>query len=74
MAKDDKVVATQQEVHAVMDTVAKLGKDFARLNERMRKLESNIGNAHADISKIRAVSEKIVERFSAIKKIRLPKQ
>ena len=67
MEKIDK--DESNDVHAIKDELSKLGKEFSRFNERLRKLEAHIGQAHKDVSDIRATTEKIVARFGKIKKL-----
>ncbi len=57
----------QNLTHAVHDELAKLGKEFARFNERIRKLESHSKRINDDIAAVRAVSEKISARFASLK-------
>lgn len=70
MAGKEKETKVQRETHAVYDELAKLGKDFARFNERLRRLEAHSNKINEDIADVRAASEKISARFSAIKKVK----
>lgn len=70
MADKEKDTKVHRETHAVYDELAKLGKDFSRFNERLRKLEAHSNRINEDIADVRAVSEKISTRFSALKKLK----
>ena len=66
-----KDVATREQVHIIKDELGKLGKDFARFDERMRKLADHIRQAHEDAEKVRISSDKISKRFSEIERVEL---
>ena len=66
-----KDVETRRQVHVIKDELGKLGKDFGRFEERMRKLANHIRQAHQDAEEVRISSDKIVRRFGQIEKVEL---
>jgi DNA recombination protein RmuC len=66
-----KDVATREQVHIIKDELAKLGKDFSRFDQRMRKLADHIRQAHEDAQDVRVSSEKITRRFTQIERVEL---
>ncbi|MCU0869823.1 MAG: DNA recombination protein RmuC [Burkholderiales bacterium] len=66
-----KDVETRKQVHLIKDELAKLGKDFGRFDERMRKLATHIKQAHDDAEQVRTSSDKIVKRFNQIERVEL---
>lgn len=66
-----KDVETRRQVHVIKDELAKLGKDFGRFDERMRKLAAHIRQAHEDADSVQVSSEKIVRRFRQIERVDL---
>ncbi|MEX0959411.1 MAG: DNA recombination protein RmuC [Burkholderiales bacterium] len=66
-----KDVATREQVHIIKDELGKLGKDFSRFDERMRKLADHIRQAHEDAQKVQISSDKITRRFTQIERVEL---
>ena len=66
-----KDVATREQVHIIKDELSKLGKDFARFDQRMKKLADHIRMAHQDAEEVRVSSDKITRRFSQIERVEL---
>ena len=66
-----KDVETRRQVHVIKDELAKLGKDFARFDVRMRKLADHIRQAHDDAQQVQISSDKIVRRFTQIERVEL---
>lgn len=66
-----KDVATREQVHIIKDELGKLGKDFSRFDERMRKLADHIRLAHKDAEEVRVSSDKITRRFNQIERVEL---
>ena len=66
-----KDVATREQVHIIKDELSKLGKDFARFDQRMRKLADHIRQAHDDAQQVQISSDKISKRFSQIERVEL---
>jgi len=70
MAESKQDLKLRREIHVVQDEIAKLGKEFARFNERVRKLAANIQQTHEDVLQVQISSEKIAKRFNEIKRIK----
>lgn len=66
-----KDVATREQVHIIKDELGKLGKDFSRFDERMRKLADHIRQAHEDAQQVRVSSDKISRRFHQIERVEI---
>ena len=66
-----KDVATREQVHIIKDELGKLGKDFSRFDERMRKLADHIRLAHKDAEEVRVSSNKITRRFNQIERVEI---
>lgn len=64
-------VATREQVHIIKDELSKLGKDFARFDQRMRRLADHIRQAHDDAQQVQISSDKISKRFSQIERVEL---
>jgi DNA recombination protein RmuC len=69
-----KDVETRRQVHIIKDELAKLGKEFGRFDQRMRKLAEHIRQAHEDAEDVRVTSDKISKRFSQIERVELEMQ
>jgi len=66
-----KDVETRRQVHIIKDELSKLGKEFGRFDQRMRKLSEHIRQAHEDAEDVRITSDKIARRFSQIERVEL---
>jgi DNA recombination protein RmuC len=66
-----KDVETRKQVHIIKDALAKLGKEFGRFDERMRKLADHIRLAHQDAEDVQITSKKISKRFQQIESVDL---
>lgn len=62
---------TRRMAHVIKDELAKLAKDFARFDERMKKLASHIEQASRDVGEVRISSDKISRRFAQIERVEL---
>ncbi|MEW5967367.1 MAG: DNA recombination protein RmuC [Pseudomonadota bacterium] len=62
---------TRRMAHVIKDELGKLAKDFARFDERMKKLASHIEQANKDVSDVRISSDKIAKRFQQIERVEL---
>lgn len=62
---------TRRMAHVIKDELAKLAKDFARFDERMKKLSSHIEQANKDVAEVRISSDKISRRFAQIERVEL---
>ena len=66
-----KDVETRRQVHIIKDELTKLGKEFSRFDQRMKKLADHIRQAHEDAEDVRVTSDKISRRFSQIERVEL---
>ena len=66
-----KDVETRKQVHIIKDELGKLGKEFGRFDERMRKLAEHIRLANKDVEDVAVTSKKISDRFASIEKVEL---
>ncbi|MBN8766546.1 MAG: hypothetical protein ABT22_01850 [Thiobacillus sp. SCN 64-317] len=62
---------TRRMAHVIKDELSKLAKDFARFDERMKKLASHIEQASKDVGEVRISSDKISRRFLQIERVEL---
>jgi DNA recombination protein RmuC len=62
---------TRRMAHVIKDELGKLAKDFARFDERMKKLASHIDQASKDVGEVRISSDKISKRFAQIERVEL---
>ncbi|HZV98231.1 MAG TPA: DNA recombination protein RmuC [Methylophilaceae bacterium] len=69
-----KDTETRKQVHIIQDELGKLGKDFARFDERMKKLAVHIQQASKDVEEVHTSSRKITERFARIERVELESQ
>lgn len=66
-----KDVETRKQIHIIKDELSKLGKDFGRFEERMKKLAAHISQAHNDVQEVSISSDKISKRFRQIESVDL---
>jgi DNA recombination protein RmuC len=66
-----KDVETRKQVHIIKDELGKLGKDFGRFDDRMKKLADHIRQANKDVEDVHISSRKISERFASIERVEL---
>ena len=66
-----KDVETRKQVHIIKDELGKLGKDFGRFDERMKKLAEHIRQANKDVDDVQISSRKITEQFVKIERVEL---
>jgi DNA recombination protein RmuC len=62
---------TRRMAHVIKDELGKLAKDFARFDDRMKKLASHIEQANKDVGEVRISSDKISKRFAQIERVEL---
>jgi DNA recombination protein RmuC len=62
---------TRRMAHVIKDELGKLAKDFARFDERMKKLATHIELASKDVGEVRISSDKISRRFQQIERVEL---
>ncbi|MEQ1674762.1 MAG: DNA recombination protein RmuC, partial [Candidatus Nitrotoga sp.] len=66
-----KDTETRKQVHIIQDELGKLGKDFSRFDERMKKLADHIRQASKDVDEVHISSKKITDRFAKIERVDL---
>jgi DNA recombination protein RmuC len=66
-----KDVETRRQVHIIKDELAKLGKDFGRFDQRLRRLAEHIRQAHQDTEELRITGDKLTRRFGQIERVEL---
>jgi DNA recombination protein RmuC len=64
-------VETRKHIHIIKDELGKLGGDFRRFDERMKKLADHIRQAHQDAEEVQISSRKISQRFEQIESAEL---
>ncbi len=67
-----KDVETRKQIHIIKDELGKLGREFGRFDERMRKLADHIRQANRDVDDVAITSKKISDKFAAIERAELP--
>lgn len=66
-----KDVETRKQVHIIKDALSKLGKEFSRFDQRMKKLADHIRQAHQDAEDVHITSQKISRHFAQIENVEL---
>jgi len=66
-----KDVETRRQVHIIKEELSRLGKDFGRFEERMKKLATHIRQANDDVQEVSISSDKISKRFRQIEAVDL---
>jgi DNA recombination protein RmuC len=66
-----KDVETRRQVHIIKDELGKLGREFMRFDQRMKRLADHIRQAHEDAEQVRVTSDKITRRFEQIERVEL---
>jgi len=61
-----KDVETKKQIHVIREALARLGQDFQRFDERMKKLADHIRQAHEDTQDVQISSKKITQQFLKI--------
>ena len=61
-----KDVETRKHIHIIKAELSRLGVDFKRFDERMKKLTDHIRQAHQDAEDVQISSRKISQRFEQI--------
>lgn len=67
-----KDTETRRQVHIIKEELAKLGREFGRFDDRMRKLADHIRQANRDVEDVAITSKKISDKFAAIERAELP--
>src|SRR5712664_857125 len=66
-----KDVETRRHIHIIKEELGKLGIDFQRFDERMKKLADHIRQAHQDAADVQVSSRKISQRFQQIEEAQI---
>jgi len=66
-----KDVETKKQIHIIRDALVRLGQDFRRFDERMKKLADHIRQAHQDAEDVQVSSRKISQQFQKIESAEL---
>ena len=66
-----KDVETRKQIHVIREALARLGADFQRFDERMKKLADHIRQAHEDAADVQISSRKITQQFLKIESAEL---
>ncbi|HTQ77789.1 MAG TPA: DNA recombination protein RmuC [Burkholderiales bacterium] len=61
-----KDVETRKQIHIIRDALVRLGQDFRRFDERMKKLADHIRQAQQDAEDVQTSSRKISQTFQRI--------
>jgi DNA recombination protein RmuC len=61
-----KDVETRKQIHVIREALGRLGQDFHRFEERMKKLADHIRLAHQDAEDVQTSSRKITQQFQRI--------
>jgi DNA recombination protein RmuC len=61
-----KDVETRKQIHVIKEALARLGQDFRRFEDRMKKLADHIRLAHQDAEEVQTSSRKITQQFQRI--------
>ncbi len=69
-----KDVETRNQIHVIKDELIKLSHDFARFDDRMRKLADHVRQAHEDAQQVQVSSRKISQRFAQIEGVDLDEE
>jgi DNA recombination protein RmuC len=67
-----KDTETRKQVHIIKEELSKLGREFGRFDDRMRKLADHIRQANRDVEDVAITSKKISDKFAAIERAELP--
>jgi DNA recombination protein RmuC len=66
-----KDVETRKQIHVIKEALVRLGQDFGRFEERMKKLADHIRQAHQDAEDVQVSSRKITQQFLKIESAEL---
>jgi len=66
-----KDVETRKQIHIIQDEIGKLGRDFGRFDERLKKLADHIRQAHEDAQQVQISGHKLTQRFQSIERVEL---
>lgn len=66
-----KDVETRKQIHVIKEALTRLGVDFRRFDDRMKKLADHIRQAHQDAEDVQVSSRKISQQFQRIESAEL---
>ncbi|AZN36397.1 DNA recombination protein RmuC [Iodobacter ciconiae] len=66
-----KDVETRKQVHIIKEALGKLGQEFTRFDDRMKKLATHIRQVNDDVQQVSITSDKISRRFIEIEQVKL---
>lgn len=66
-----KDVETRKQVHIIKEALGKLGQEFTRFDDRMKKLATHIRQVNDDVQQVSITSDKISRRFEEIEQVKL---
>ncbi len=66
-----KDVETRKQIHVIKEALGRLGQDFRRFDDRMKKLADHIRLAHQDAEDVQTSSRKISQQFQRIESAEL---
>ena len=69
-----KDVETRKQVHIIKESLTRLGADFRRFDERMKKLADHIRQANQDAEEVQVSSRKISQQFARIEAAEIEEQ
>ena len=61
-----KDVETRRQIHVIKEELTRLGQDFRRFEDRMKRLADHIRQAHEDAEAVQISSRKITQQFQRI--------
>ena len=64
-------VETQKQIHIIKEALVRLGQDFRRFEDRMKKLADHIRLAQQDAEEVQTSSRKITQQFQRIEAVDL---
>jgi DNA recombination protein RmuC len=64
-------VETQKQIHIIKEALVRLGQDFRRFEDRMKKLADHIRLAQQDAEEVQTSSRKITQQFQRIESVDL---
>jgi len=66
-----KDTETRKQIHVIREALIRLGQDFRRFDERMKRLADHIRQAHQDAEDVQTSSRKITQQFQRIESAEL---
>jgi DNA recombination protein RmuC len=69
-----KDVETRKQIHIIKEALTRLGGDFRRFDERMKRLADHIRQAHEDAEDVQVSSRKLSQQFARIEAAEIEEQ